>query len=255
MKKINPEIIFVIGRNSERINQGLAIIETVTNKKNAVEFLKYIIDNLSAFVKQIDILELKYIPKYDKIQNMITSCQSSLQIRKETKIVKKTSELREEFGSVFPEFLSHLQVVFKMDAFLYHQNFNLNISKLKKGPKEFIDESKWDQLDSREKEDLADAVRCILCEIWTPGGMMLMRFAESLVRKYSEQVTTIQTDDVWGRVISDLESDPNSDRIFLGYLKYLKEIRNKLQHPDERFNQSDTEQMFMHIVHIIDKIY
>ena len=59
---------------------------------------------------------------------------------------------------------------------------------------------------------------------------------------------------MWGQNLIILEQDPNSDKKFLGYLFYLKEIRNTLQHPDERLSQKDAEQSFMHILHLIKKI-
>jgi hypothetical protein len=40
----------------------------------------------------------------------------------------------------------------------------------------------------------------------------------------------------------------------LDYLKYLKDVRNEAQHPDKRFAQEESEQLFLKVKKLIEEI-
>lgn len=85
--------------------------------------------------------------------------------------------------------------------------------------------------------------------------MIIMRVVESAFRNYYQKITSKEPENFWGKMLSDLEKIESIDKILLGYFTYLKDIRNKLQHPDARFSQSEAETAFIHAVNIMNTIH
>lgn len=131
---------------------------------------------------------------------------------------------------------------------------SLNPAKLLIGAKSFFKEEIWNSMIDLEKEDLDDACRCISLEAWTPASMITMRVVESVLRAYYKKITSFDLKD-WGKILSELKSTSSDDKILLGYLDYLRVIRNKLQHPDARLDQHEAEALFHHALHIINILY
>ena len=127
----------------------------------------------------------------------------------------------------------------------------LNPDKLSKGAYFFLDESIWNKLLKIQKEDLNDACKCLTIQAWTPAAMITMRAVEAAIRVYYKKLTDISKKVSWGNIITELKSLSQTDSKLLGYLEYLKDIRNKLQHPDVRFTQEEAEEIFHQALHII----
>ena len=132
----------------------------------------------------------------------------------------------------------------------------LNPDKLAEGAKSFFKDEIWNTMTDLEKLDLEDGCRCISLQSWTPASMITMRVIESSFRNYYKQITNKDTNDqFWGNMIAELKNDQSADQKLLGYYDYLKDIRNKLQHPDARLSQFEAEDVFHHAIHILNTIY
>ena len=110
-------------------------------------------------------------------------------------------------------------------------------------------------LDEITKEDLKDALTCILHLLPPPAAMISLRVAENLLRKYYTKITgNSATNKSWGEILNELEQNKKVKPSILGYLKYLKEKRNEAQHPDKRFTQEESERIFIHIKELLEEL-
>ncbi len=146
--------------------------------------------------------------------------------------------------------LSNIRVVRLFDGTAF------NPEKLSKGAKSFFNENIWNLMKDIEKEDLDDGCRCISLQAWTPASMITMRAVESVLRSYYQKITKNDSKGkLWGVILDELKSANLTDKTIIGYLDYLREIRNKLQHPDARFDQFEAEALFHQGIHIINLLY
>ncbi len=135
-------------------------------------------------------------------------------------------------------------------------NTNLNPEKLSLGAELFFDINIWNKMSNLEKSDLEDGCRCISLQAWTPAGMITMRVIESVLRNYYQKETSnTPTGKMWGQMLTDLKSIPSANQKLVGYFEYLKDIRNSLQHPEERLSQFESEDVFHHAIHILNIFY
>jgi hypothetical protein len=51
-----------------------------------------------------------------------------------------------------------------------------------------------------------------------------------------------------------LEQNKKVKPSIIGYLRYLKEKRDEAQHPDKRFDQEDSERIFLHIKELLKEL-
>jgi len=110
------------------------------------------------------------------------------------------------------------------------------------------------KLDSLTRDDLSDGVSCILHLIPTPGAMILLRVAENAVRKYSEKLTGKVPDSSWGDILNELEKNLRVKKSVVGYLHYLKDMRNEAQHPDKRFTQEEAERVLIQVKGLLEDL-
>ena len=86
--------------------------------------------------------------------------------------------------------------------------------------------------------------------------MNTIRAVESVLRSYYQKITGIEPKaKTWGNILGELKNNKSTDKTLIGYLDYLREIRNKLQHPDARFEQFESEAMFHQALHIANILY
>jgi ribosomal protein S17E len=133
----------------------------------------------------------------------------------------------------------------------------------KKGPilireetiEQILPESLLSGLDKITREDLEDALGCILHLFPTPAAMISLRVAENIVRRYYAKITGNTTrDKSWADILYDLEQSKKAKQSLLGYLRYLKEKRNEAEHPDKRFTQEESERIFLQIKELLEEI-
>ncbi len=107
-----------------------------------------------------------------------------------------------------------------------------------------------------EKEDLDDGCRCLSLQAWTPASMINMRVVESVLRSYYKKITGKDPNrKQWNNILIELKASPSTNTLLIGYLDYLRDIRNRLQHPDARVEQSEAEEVFSHALNIINILY
>ena len=128
----------------------------------------------------------------------------------------------------------------------------LNFKKLLSGGKSFFPEDIWDTLSGISKSDLNDACNCLLTRSWTPAVMISLRASEDSIRKF--YVFKTENDPQrkgWKNILNELSKIQDINKTLLGYLDYIREIRNTAEHPDEIFDQMEAERVFHQVVNMI----
>lgn len=132
----------------------------------------------------------------------------------------------------------------------------LNPKKLCDGVKTFFKSKVWKSLLKIIKGDLEESAKCLLTQSWTASGLMSMRALESGVRKYYTKITNISGEDkTYGEMLGELRGNSDADVKLIGYLDYLKDIRNNLAHPNIRIDQFEAEQAFQHTIQILTIVF
>lgn len=128
----------------------------------------------------------------------------------------------------------------------------LNYKKLISGPQTFFDKKIWERLSNISSNGLSDATLCLLVQAWTPAVMISLRVAEDIIRKYYKFKTKKSPEKMnIGSIIKSLEKIPDVKKNLLGYLNYIKELRNSAEHPDKIFNQNEAERAFHEVINFI----
>jgi hypothetical protein len=133
----------------------------------------------------------------------------------------------------------------------------LNSEKLVLGASTFFPSGIWVMLSIVAKSDLNDACNCLLTRSWTPSVMISLRAAEDCIRRFYKFKTGKETKNKgWKSILDDLDKLGNINKNIIGYLNYLREIRNRSEHPEEVFDQMEAERVFhqvVNMVHVINK--
>lgn len=125
---------------------------------------------------------------------------------------------------------------------------------MEKGPEGFLKEN-WKRLSEITKGDLEDACRCLLRKLWTPAVMITLRASEDAVRQLYKYIMDEDAGKKGWRKILD-ELNPNIDNTtIIGHLDFIRDKRNKAEHPLKRFSQSESEDIFNTIIMTINEIY
>ena len=128
----------------------------------------------------------------------------------------------------------------------------LNFKKLLSGGKSFFPEDIWDTLSGISKSDLNDACNCLLTRSWTPAVMISLRASEDSIRKfYNFKTENDPQKKGWKNILDELSKIQDINKTLLGYLDYIREIRNTAEHPDEIFDQMEAERVFHQVVNMI----
>ena len=131
----------------------------------------------------------------------------------------------------------------------------LNAKKLISGGESFFVENIWDRLSDISKSDLNDACNCLLIKSWTPAVMISLRASEDCIRKfYMIKTGNDPHGKGWGYILDKLNTIPGIDKTLVGYLNYIREIRNTAGHPDKIFDQREAEGLFHQVVDLITQI-
>lgn len=131
----------------------------------------------------------------------------------------------------------------------------MNSEKLVKGSKEFFPGEIWNNLSSICKSDLNDACNCLLTKSWTPAVMISLRAAEDSIRRFYKFKVRKNTKRMgWKGILDELEKMNNLNKSIIGYIHYIREIRNQAEHPDQIFDQMEAERVFHQVVNVIHVI-
>jgi len=132
----------------------------------------------------------------------------------------------------------------------------LNYKKMIQGGKSFFPEEVWNSLSEISKSDLNDTCNCLLTRSWTPAVMISLRASEDCIRKLFNRKTGKNSGKLgWKKILDALEKTPDMDHTLIGYLNYIREMRNAAEHPDEIFDQMEAERVFHQVVNVIIVIH
>lgn len=197
-----------------------------------------VVDEISRLSK------LKEEELFEKIGESIESWKdyvSYLNIAAAKQLRDETIRWREQFESVLKQ--GGLAVVYlKTDFF--------DVEKLRGGLGELLKNEEKDRLTDLEASCLEDARKCVLVGIPTPAEFMCVRCAESILRRWYKWKTNKAIEKKgWGRILDELAEEYGKEYPSqLQLLKYLKETRDRLAHPDKISSQSDAEHTFSMIL-------
>ena len=131
----------------------------------------------------------------------------------------------------------------------------LNFKKLLEGGGSFFPEDVWNMLSEISKSDLNDACNCLLTKSWTPAVMISLRASEDSIRNFYELKTGNDSRKKgWKNILDELNNIVDINKTLLGYLNYIRELRNTAEHPDEIFGQMEAERVFHQVVNMITVI-
>ena len=185
----------------------------------------------------------KYHYKYDSIVNYDTKAQ----VREKLK----------EYRVLFKDELSRKPiVVFKPKGRLdYEKLIEKGIDHL------FPDVSILYKLNEIVKHDLEEALYCLCFEKPTASAMVALRAVEAALRQlYIALKPEAKIERIyWSTILEELEKLFKQHNIeaktLLGYLNYLRDIRNMAEHPDKIFDQHEAEDILIHACHAVREIY
>jgi hypothetical protein len=106
--------------------------------------------------------------------------------------------------------------------------------------------------------DLEETIKCLSYGAPTASVMIGLRAVEGMVRELHQIITGKKSNKAWANLIDavekDLENKGEQPPLLLGYLNYIRDVRNKADHPDKVFTLREAEQIFMHVIHTIQEI-
>jgi len=134
---------------------------------------------------------------------------------------------------------------------------HLDIAKLSLGAMQFSSEEEWKSLNNLEQQGLNEAATCLLTNNFTASEFLILRTAESVVRRWHEKKTGKSIDNIaWGNILEYVEGQypekgrPNE----ISAIFHLKRRRNAIAHPDEISNESSASVTFIYVIDTLKAI-
>ena len=128
-------------------------------------------------------------------------------------------------------------------------------SKLTSGIESFLKDDSLKIISENAKQDLNEAIKCILYSLPTPATMITFRASEDVLRLYYENKTLNSAGGKrWYEIIQELSKIEDANKPFVGYLNYIRDKRNEAEHPGKTFTQSESETAFLQVTHLIEEI-
>ena len=235
------------------LRQACAIGETL-EYINRIELLKayvkgdhFIIDNLRWLLSELENSDLSQRTQYE-IEEVIKELDDAYKEKEfltQTDAKRITGDVKLWADRIKNELEERITVEVFTDG-------TLNFKKLLIGAKSFFSEDIWDTLSNIAKSDLDDACKCLLTRSWTPAVMISLRASEDSIRNfYIYKLEKNPQRKGWQHIIDELSKTQDTNKILLGYLNYIREIRNKADHPEEIFDQMEAERVFHQVVNMI----
>ena len=106
--------------------------------------------------------------------------------------------------------------------------------------------------------DVDEAIKCLSYGAPTASVMIDLRAVEGMVKELHRTITGKKSAKPWAQLLDEVEKDIKSKGeqppLLLGYLDYIRDVRNKADHPDKVFTLREAEQIFMHVIYTIQEI-
>jgi len=134
----------------------------------------------------------------------------------------------------------------------------LDIKKIRECSKAFFNEEtlKW-LSDVGGLAEFDQACVAIRSNLPTAAGFYLLRICERVLRElYKKETGKDVEKHTWGAILDELEKHyKNKDKPpVLHIIKYLKNVRNSIAHPDKYLTQRDAENLLTYVVSVIEEI-
>lgn len=127
---------------------------------------------------------------------------------------------------------------------------------LERGVDHFLGYALAAKLSTTTKNDLEDAIKCLICGIATPAAMISLRASEDAVRKYYELKFGEKPGKAgWKEILDKLMGRSDVDKILMGHLDYIRSKRNEAEHPEKVFKADEAENTFLTVINVIKEIY
>jgi hypothetical protein len=107
--------------------------------------------------------------------------------------------------------------------------------------------------------DLQEAVNCLRFGAPTASVMVGLRAVEGFLREVYKGQAGQSTKKGWAELLKEIREILNnkgfSSMQVMGYLDYIRNVRNTADHPDKFFTQSEAEQVLMQATNAIKELY
>lgn len=134
----------------------------------------------------------------------------------------------------------------------------LNTESLRKGAEGFFDKETIEWLKNiRGLTEFECACWALLAGLPTASGFYLLRLCERILRElYKKESGKDVKKLTWGKILDELEDyykDKERPRV-LHVIKYLKDVRDSIAHPDKYLDQKKAEQLFNFVITVIEEL-
>lgn len=239
---MNLTQIFYIGWRLQYLKRTPAM-------KSYVKGDNYILDNLKVLLDSLKESNLSR-PTQKDIESIIKNFES---YEERQPLEPKDAEMIVEKMKLWQDRI--INELFERKMIEVFTDGTLNFKKLLDGGSSFFANDVWDMLSNIQKSDINDACNCLLTKSWTPAVMISLRAAEDSIRKFYKYKTGNDSQNKgWKSLLNELSDIKDINKSLLGYLDYIREIRNTAEHPDEIFDQMEAERVFHQVVNMITVI-
>lgn len=241
---MNLTTVYSLGNYLQYIRRCPALGVSVKGEnlliENLIRFLECLEELKISKITQIEIK--KILEKFDKTYK-----------EKETLTKEDTTTISDNFKLWNDRIKNELNDITTIEVFTEGA---LNYKKLLEGAKSFFLEEVWNFLSQIAKSDLNDACNCLLTRSWTPAVMISLRASEDCIRQlYEKQMRKKSGIKGWKDILDELEGIKGMDKTLIGYLNYIRDMRNTAEHPDRIFEQMEAEQVFHQVVNMTGVVY
>ena len=134
----------------------------------------------------------------------------------------------------------------------------LNYNRLlREGVQSLLGDITW-KLDKIVSHDLDEAIKCLSYGAPTASVMIGLRAVEGMLKQVHTHLTGDQSKKMWKQLLDGIKEDLKGKGIeetpLFGYLEYVREMRNQVDHPDRSFTQLEAEGLFMHAIDIVKEV-
>jgi hypothetical protein len=256
-ERLTAEAVFYLGEDIQylvRANKGaLVVYKDGSIEKGEYGFILAILKKLETRLQRYGLADTEHLrlttlirefeEQYAKPNAPKLSEADRQELRKTTEVIEAVV-IQELLGRNFAE-LTPLEGILDYKKLLSEEAKGLLIEGGKEPPKVVI-------------HDLEETTKCLSYGAPTASVMIGLRAVEGMVRELHQTITGKKSTKAWANLIDEVEKDlKNKGKqppLLLGYLKYIKDVRNKADHPDKVFTQREAEQIFMHVVYTIQEI-
>jgi len=108
------------------------------------------------------------------------------------------------------------------------------------------------------RHDLEEAVSCLRFGAPTASVMVGLRAVEGFLREFYKTLTGQVTRKGWSELLKEIRqilADRGlTNAPVMGYLDYIRDVRNTADHPDATFSQIEAEQALIHATNAIREL-